>query len=122
MERILVVGALGQVGRELLQALNLKFGIENVISSDIRQAQDIENQQEILDILDKDGLANLVKREKILGVPGYDDAARNITAGSTYHTIYYGLNSMGSYAGQLDYEERWQVSEYVMQLKQDLTK
>jgi len=68
MERILVVGALGQVGRELLQALNLKFGIENVISSDIRQAQDIENQQEILDILDKDGLANLVKREKITQV------------------------------------------------------
>jgi nucleoside-diphosphate-sugar epimerase len=68
MERILVVGALGQVGRELLQALNLKFGIENVISSDIRQAQDIENQQEILDILDKDGLANFVKREKITQV------------------------------------------------------
>lgn len=68
MERILVVGALGQVGRELLQALNLKFGIENVISSDIRQAQDIENQQEILDILDKDGLTNLVKREKITQV------------------------------------------------------
>lgn len=68
MERILVVGALGQVGRELLQALNVKFGIENVISSDIRQSQDIENQQEILDILDKDGLANLVKREKITQV------------------------------------------------------
>ena len=68
------------------------------------------------------GQGTLVKREKILGVPSYDDAARNITVGSTYHTIYYGLNSMGSYAGQLDYEERWQVSEYVMQLKQDLTK
>jgi len=68
MERILVVGALGQVGRELLQALNQNYGIENVISSDIRQANDIENQQEILDILDKDGLANLVKREKITQV------------------------------------------------------
>ncbi|WP_019670709.1 c-type cytochrome [Eudoraea adriatica] len=68
------------------------------------------------------GQGTLVKREKILGVPSYADAARNITVGSTYHTIYYGLNSMGSYAGQLDYEERWQVSEYVMQLKQDLTK
>ncbi|MBT8283477.1 MAG: cytochrome c [Muriicola sp.] len=64
----------------------------------------------------------LVKREKILGVPSYDDAARNINVGSTYHTIYYGLNSMGSYAGQLDYTERWQVAEYVMKLKQDLTK
>lgn len=69
-----------------------------------------------------DGQGNLVKREKILGVPSYADVARNITVGTTYHTIYYGLNSMGSYAGQLDTEERWKVSEYVMKLKQDLTK
>jgi|TARA_R110000868_G_scaffold193443_2_gene438396 mono/diheme cytochrome c family protein len=69
-----------------------------------------------------DGQGNLVKREKILGVPSYADVARNVTVGTTYHTIYYGLNSMGSYAGQLDTEERWKVSEYVMKLKQDLTK
>ncbi len=68
-----------------------------------------------------DGQGTLVKREKILGVPSYADAARNITVGSTYHVIYYGLNAMGSYANQLNHEERWQVSEYVMQLKQDLT-
>ena len=67
------------------------------------------------------GQGQLVKREKILGVPSYADPARNITVGSTYHTIYYGLNSMGSYAGQLNYEERWQVSEYVMKLKEDLS-
>ena len=67
-----------------------------------------------------DGQGQLVKREKILGVPSYADAARNINVGSTYHVIYYGLNSMGSYAGQLNYEERWQVSEYVMKLKEDL--
>ena len=67
------------------------------------------------------GQGHLVKREKILGVPSYDDAARNITVGSTYHVISYGLNSMGSYAGQMNYEERWQVSEYVMKLKQDLS-
>lgn len=69
------------------------------------------------------GQGTLVKREKILGVPSYDDVARNITVGSTYHTIYYGLNSMGSYAAQLaSEEEMWQVSEYVMKLKEDLTK
>lgn len=68
------------------------------------------------------GQGTLVKREKILGVPSYADAARNITIGTTYHTIQYGLNSMGSYASQMDTEEMWQVSEYVMQLKQDLTK
>lgn len=69
-----------------------------------------------------DGQGNLVKREKILGVPSYADPGRNITVGSTYHTIYYGQNAMGSYAGQLNHMERWEVSEYVMKLKQDLTK
>ncbi len=68
------------------------------------------------------GNGYLVEREKILGVPSYADAGRNISVGSTYHTIYYGLNSMGSYANQLNEEERWQVSEYVMKLKEELTK
>lgn len=68
------------------------------------------------------GVGWLVEREKILGVPSYADAARNINVGSTYHVIYYGLNSMGSYASQMNTTEMWQVSEYVMQLKQDLTK
>ncbi|MDT0605681.1 c-type cytochrome [Croceitalea rosinachiae] len=68
------------------------------------------------------GQGTLVKREKILGVPSYDDVARNITVGSTYHTMYYGLNSMGSYASQMSSEEElWQVAEYVMKLKADLT-
>ncbi|MGB3142486.1 MAG: cytochrome c [Maribacter sp.] len=69
-----------------------------------------------------DGQGTLVKREKILGVPSYDDAVRNITIGTTFHTMQYGLNSMGSYASQMNTTEMWQVSEYVMQLKQDLTK
>ena len=68
------------------------------------------------------GQGNLVKREKILGIPSYDDAGRAITEGSIYHTIYYGKNAMGSYANQLNEEERWQVVAYVMQLKADLEK
>lgn len=68
------------------------------------------------------GKGTLVDREKILGVPSYDDAGRAITVGSVYHVIYHGLNSMGSYKNQLNENERWQVSEYVMSLKQDLEK
>lgn len=66
------------------------------------------------------GQGNLVKREKILGIPSYDDAGRAITEGSIYHTIYYGKNAMGSYANQLKEEERWQVVSYVLKLKADL--
>lgn len=68
------------------------------------------------------GQGNLVKREKILGIPSYDDAGRAITEGSIYHTIYYGKNAMGSYANQLNEEERWQVVAYVLKLKTDLEK
>jgi mono/diheme cytochrome c family protein len=68
------------------------------------------------------GQGNLVKREKILGIPSYDDAGRAINEGSIYHTIYYGKNAMGSYANQLNEEERWQVVAYVLKLKSDLEK
>lgn len=67
-----------------------------------------------------DGQGTLVKNEKILGVPAYNDAGRAITEGSVYHTIYYGKNTMGSYANQLNETERWQVVNYVMNLKSEL--
>ncbi len=67
-----------------------------------------------------DGQGILVKREKILGVPNYKD--RDINAATTFHVLYYGLNSMGSYASQLNERERWLGSEYVVKLREDLTK
>lgn len=65
-----------------------------------------------------DGKGNLVKREKFLGVPNYKD--REITEGSIYHVITYGLNAMGSHANQLSQEERWQVTHYVLKLRSEL--
>lgn len=62
-----------------------------------------------------DGKGNLVKREKFLGVPNYKD--RDITEGSVFHVITYGLNAMGSHANQLTQAERWQVTHYVMDLR-----
>ena len=67
-----------------------------------------------------DGQGVLVEREKLLGIPSYDDAGRAITPGSIYHVVRYGLNAMGSYANQVNEEERWKVVEYVLTLKQDL--
>lgn len=64
------------------------------------------------------GQGNLVKREKILGIPSYAD--REVTDGSIYHVIYFGKNAMGSYANQLNEEERWQVTAYVQKLKAEL--
>ncbi|WP_396151191.1 c-type cytochrome [Flavobacterium sp.] len=64
------------------------------------------------------GKGKLVEREKFLGVPSYAD--RVITEGSVYHVITYGLNSMGSHANQLSQQERWLVTDYVLQLKSKL--
>jgi len=62
-----------------------------------------------------DGQGILAKREKFLGVPNYKD--REITEGSTFHVMTYGLNSMGSHANQLNQQERWQVARYVIGLR-----
>lgn len=65
-----------------------------------------------------DGKGNLVKKEKFLGVPSYAD--RDITEGSVFHVITYGMNSMGSHKNQLTQHERWLVADYVMKLKSEL--
>ena len=67
-----------------------------------------------------DGQGTLVKREKILGVPAYNDIGRAITEGSVYHVMYYGINTMGSYASQLTEDEMWMIDHYVMGLKDKL--
>ncbi len=64
-----------------------------------------------------DGKGILSQREKFLGIPSYADAGRNITEGSIYHVQMYGLNSMGSHASQTDELERWQITQYVLNLK-----
>lgn len=65
-----------------------------------------------------DGKGNLVKREKFLGVPSYAD--RDITEGSIFHVVTYGINSMGSHKNQLTQHERWLVTDYVLKLKSEL--
>ena len=65
-----------------------------------------------------DGQGHLMTTEKILGIPSYAD--REITEGSIYHVMYYGINYMGSYASQTSTEERWEITHYVEALRADL--
>lgn len=67
-----------------------------------------------------DGQGILMKREKFLGIPSYAD--RDITEGSIYHVLMYGKNLMGSHAGQVNSNERWQISQYVISLREKLIK
>ena len=67
-----------------------------------------------------DGQGILMTREKFLGVPSYAD--REITPGSIYHVLMYGKNAMGSHAGQVNAEERWEIAQHVMELRSKLVK
>ena len=42
------------------------------------------------------------------------------TEGSIYHVIFFGKNAMGSHAAQVNEMERWQITQYVMELRSKL--
>ena len=67
-----------------------------------------------------DGQGSLAQNGKILGVPNYKD--RVITEGSIYHVLMYGKGIMGSHSSQINATERWQITHYVEQLRNDLLK
>jgi len=69
MERILIIGANGQIGSELVSALADKHGAQNVIASDIGEHNVYGAARYTrLDVLDKDSLARLVGDEDITQV------------------------------------------------------
>jgi len=64
-EKILVIGALGQIGKELTEALRKKYGSERVIASDIREP-DFDNAPYLkLDVLDKAALIDCIEEHQI---------------------------------------------------------
>ncbi|MEX1192449.1 MAG: NAD-dependent epimerase/dehydratase family protein [Brumimicrobium sp.] len=71
MKKILIIGAAGQIGTELVLALEEKFGKEAVIASDVKascpDALKNSNYQQ-LNVLDNEAVEKLVKTEKVTEV------------------------------------------------------
>ncbi len=65
MTKILITGALGQIGTALTSALNSKYGEENVVISDIRDEYESSNKYIKLNILDKLELEKAIVENKI---------------------------------------------------------
>jgi nucleoside-diphosphate-sugar epimerase len=69
VEKILVTGALGQIGSELTMVLRRKYGDENVFASDIRSKVDdvlIESGPfEIVDCTEKNKIGDVVNKYKV---------------------------------------------------------
>jgi nucleoside-diphosphate-sugar epimerase len=68
MEKILVIGAAGQLGSELTKSLSDLFGGDQVIATDLQESARIKFdfcRFEVLDVMNKEELRKLVKEEKI---------------------------------------------------------
>lgn len=69
MERILVIGANGQIGSELVDALAAQHGAENVIAADISSSSLYgASNYEVVDVLDTARLAEVVEQYQITQV------------------------------------------------------
>lgn len=71
MEQILIIGAGGQIGVELTQALRIGYGRNQVIASDIREVPallDDNGPFEQLDVLDAKAVAALIQKYRITQV------------------------------------------------------
>ena len=67
-DKILVTGALGQIGTELVEALRKKHGASSVIASDLRPVDQVDGSQGQyikLDVLDTDLIIKVCKEEGV---------------------------------------------------------
>lgn len=69
MKKILITGAMGQLGSELTTVLREHYGQDNVIGTDIRRPDEgsplLAGPYELLDVLDGQRMAEIVKNEKV---------------------------------------------------------
>lgn len=66
--KILVIGANGQLGSVLTKALQNKFGLDNVIASDIQEAPNFYGLFEVLDATDRNQIQDVVSKHTITQV------------------------------------------------------
>jgi nucleoside-diphosphate-sugar epimerase len=94
--KILVIGASGQIGIELVMKLREQRGVENVVASDIREANAPELKDgpyEILNTLDKTQIAEVLKKHGISEV--YQLAALLSATGEKFPEKAWDLNMNG---------------------------
>lgn len=94
--KILVTGALGQIGSELTLALKEIYGNDNVVTSDIKDEKDVNKDllpYEHADVLDKDRLEEVVKKHNINVI--YHLAAILSAVGEKHPALCWNVNMTG---------------------------
>ncbi|MFA6035889.1 MAG: NAD-dependent epimerase/dehydratase family protein [Candidatus Micrarchaeia archaeon] len=98
MKRILVTGAFGQIGSELVPVLRQKYGKDNVVSSDIRPATDAMKAAgpvEMIDVTKKEQIESAVKAHSIDTI--YHLSSILSAAGEKNPQLAYIVNNTGMY-------------------------
>lgn len=94
MTKILVTGAIGQIGSELVTALRTKYGTDNVIASDVRENKEFA-PFEVLDVLDKEEIKKIVTKYNIDTI--YHLAALLSATGEKNPALCWDINVNGLY-------------------------
>jgi len=63
--RILVTGALGQIGSELTEELRKRYGRDNVVASDIKENSRLDGPWTILDVTDAQAVEETIAEKKV---------------------------------------------------------
>jgi nucleoside-diphosphate-sugar epimerase len=97
MKRLMVTGAAGQIGTELLKALRKKFGGDNVLATDIQPltAGTEAGPFEYLDVTRRERIEDLVAKYKIDTI--YHLAAILSAAGEKNPRLAWNVNMNGTY-------------------------
>jgi len=102
MKKILVTGALGQIGSELTAYLRKLYGADNVVASDIRTLKDsdvvengiyelvnVENASEIANIVKKYNIDTIIHLAALLSATGEKDPVKawNVNMGGLFNVL-----------------------------------
>lgn len=67
-ETILIIGSQGQIGLELTEELRKIYGTDRVIAADIRQPENAQGPFEVLDVMDRNRMYEIIKKYKVTQV------------------------------------------------------
>lgn len=100
-EKIMVIGAAGQIGSELMPVLRKKYGDDNVLATDIIKKDNV-GLFEFIDVTKKKSIENIIRKYKIniiyhlaaiLSAKGEENPvlAWRVNTGGTYNVLEAGL-------------------------------
>ena len=100
MRKILLSGAYGQVGQELYPVLCKRYGIDNVVCSDVKhppktlkvkhhEILDVHNRENLFDLLKKYEITDFYSLAALLSATGerYPMYTETINMGSLFNTL-----------------------------------